>query len=75
MLPSFEYFFTGENGELSKKTVYFFLGKAVYKHVTISNEHVDYAWLEYEDAYEKLTYDNAKELLKDANNFLLKNIL
>ncbi|KKP25959.1 MAG: NUDIX hydrolase [candidate division TM6 bacterium GW2011_GWF2_30_66] len=72
---SFEYFFTGENGELSKKTVYFFLGKAVYKHVTISNEHVDYAWLEYEDAYEKLTYDNAKELLKDANNFLLKNIL
>jgi len=71
---SFEYFFT-QDGELAKKTVYFFLGKAVYKHVTISFEHVDYAWLEYEDAYERVTYDNAKELLKEANKFLIKNIL
>jgi hypothetical protein len=59
---------------LLKKTVYFFLGKAVYKHVTISFEHSDYAWLEYDDAYELLTYDNAKELLKEANKFLSKNI-
>jgi bis(5'-nucleosidyl)-tetraphosphatase len=71
---SFEYFFRDHDGQLAKKKVYFFVGKAVYKHVTISFEHADYAWFEYEDAYEKLTYDNAKELLKEANKFLSKTI-
>lgn len=72
---SFEYFFQDYDGQLAKKKVYFFLGKSSSKHVTISNEHVDYAWCEYEDALEKLTYDNAKELLKEAQEFLEKNIL
>lgn len=70
---SFEYFFQ-DGGELAKKQVYFFLGKSGSKKVTISNEHVGYAWLEFEDAINRLTYDNAKNILKDANNFVLKNI-
>lgn len=69
---SFEYFFKDQDGELAKKTVYFFVGKAVYKHVTISDEHVDFVWLEYKEAYKMLTYDNAKELLQEANKFVLK---
>ena len=69
---SFEYFFKDYDGELAKKTVYFFVGKAVYKHVTISKEHVDFAWLEYDDAYDRLTYDNAKLVLEEANKFLAK---
>ncbi|MBI2775338.1 NUDIX domain-containing protein [Candidatus Dependentiae bacterium] len=71
---SFEYFFkNSKTGELILKTVYFFIGKVNTKKVTLSHEHVGYEWLPYKEAVEKLTYPNAKELLKNMEQFLNKS--
>ena len=68
---SFEYFFKNtKTHELINKTVYFFVGQAVTKQVTLSHEHIGYEWLEYNQALEKITYKNAKELLKKVHTFL-----
>jgi len=69
---SFEYFFKDNDGDLAKKKVYFFIGKTKSKKVALSHEHTDFAWLELDDALQKLTYDNAKTLLKKADAFLKK---
>jgi len=69
---SFEYFFKEKDGDLAKKTVYFFVGRTRSKKVRLSDEHVGFEWLEYEQAIEKLTYDNARKLLEKANKFLQK---
>ena len=68
---SFEYWHRlPKTKELAHKTVYFFVGEASSANVTLSHEHIDFAWLPYEDALEKLTYDNAKEVLKRAHVFI-----
>lgn len=64
---SFVYFFRDKEGILIKKEVYFFTGQASSVKITLSFEHIDHAWLTFEDAIKKLTYDNAKELLKMLN--------
>ncbi|MFC1842871.1 bis(5'-nucleosyl)-tetraphosphatase [Candidatus Dependentiae bacterium] len=69
---SFEYFFKDKEGELAKKKAYFFVGKSKTKHVALSHEHVGFEWLSYDDAIQKLTYDNAKELLGKVKKFLDK---
>lgn len=69
----FDYFFKHpETGELTKKTVYFFVGRSNTKNVTLSFEHIGYTWLPFKQALEQLTYDNAKELLKKVEKFLNK---
>lgn len=52
------------------KFVAFFLGKTASKKVIISWEHQGYAWLSFEEAYTRLTYANAKEILKKADQFI-----
>jgi bis(5'-nucleosidyl)-tetraphosphatase len=66
-----QYFFTGLDSKKTKKTVYFFTGYALTTDVNLSDEHTDFAWLPYKDALEKLTYDNAKKILKKANDYNL----
>lgn len=39
--------------------------------VTLSSEHQAFVWLPYEQALEKLTYDNAKAILQKAHRFIL----
>jgi len=56
--------------KLSNKQVIFFLGETDEKDVKISDEHLHYYWLLYDDALEKLTFENAKSLLKSAKNLL-----
>ena len=63
------YFFK-QNGELIKKTVYFFVGLAEGDTITLSNEHIGYEWLPYEKAIERLSFDNAKEVVARAEKFL-----
>jgi|TARA_B110000438_G_scaffold5641_1_gene5641 8-oxo-dGTP pyrophosphatase MutT (NUDIX family) len=48
------------------KEVIFFLASTVEKKVRLSHEHIDYAWLDFEEALVKLTYDNARNILKKA---------
>lgn len=74
-----KYFFRrsyGLEGEARKKApwvfklVVFCLAKTQTKKIKISDEHDDFVWLSFEDAFKKLTYKNAKELLKRADAFL-----
>lgn len=59
-----------KNGERSNKQVVFFLGKTLLKNVKLSHEHHDYFWLPYDAAFNKLTFNNAKNLLKKAKKIL-----
>lgn len=54
-------------GELIQKEVVFFLAKTKTHTVNVSHEHLDYTWLDYEHALEKVTYQNAKNILSKAN--------
>jgi len=55
------------------KIVTFLLAETKEKEVKISWEHTGYKWLPYEKALEQLTFKNAKEILKKANDFLEKS--
>ena len=57
------------NGDLIQKKVIFFLAKTNTSKISLSHEHKDFVWLEYEDAMEKITFQNAKKILAKANNF------
>ncbi|MGF1634601.1 MAG: bis(5'-nucleosyl)-tetraphosphatase [Phycisphaerae bacterium] len=52
------------------KTVVFYVGRTDMQSVRISDEHVGYDWLPYEEALERLTFDNARNLLRKAHGFL-----
>jgi bis(5'-nucleosidyl)-tetraphosphatase len=58
------------NGKPSLKQVVYFVGKTESHEVTISHEHQGFIWLPYGKAYEKLTFDNAKNLIEKAENFM-----
>ncbi|EKD63929.1 MAG: NUDIX hydrolase [uncultured bacterium] len=60
-----EYFYY-RDGEKSFKRVVFFLGRVKGGEVKVSHEHIGYEWLNYAKAYERLTFQSAKELLDKA---------
>jgi len=64
-----EYFFVFE-GKKIFKIVNFRLALTKTKEIVLSDEHNDFAWLPYEEAYAALSFDNAKQVLKKANEFL-----
>lgn len=66
-----KYFFKFK-GKNVFKIVTFLLAEAKEKEVKISWEHIGYKWLPYEEAIERLTFKNAKEILKKANQYLDK---
>jgi bis(5'-nucleosidyl)-tetraphosphatase len=66
-----EYHYRRANG-LSHKQVVFFLAKSETQQVLISHEHSDFAWLTWQQAQSKLTFDNARNVLRDADVFLSK---
>ena len=57
-------------GELINKTVVFYLAKTKTEQVKLSFEHTGFEWIPYDKAMEKLTFKNAKEILKKVNEFL-----
>ncbi|MEK6907036.1 MAG: NUDIX domain-containing protein [Nanoarchaeota archaeon] len=68
-------FFFREKGELISKEVVYFLAKTNNEKVKLSFEHLNYSWLNYNEALEKLTFKNVKEVLKKANNFLNNSLI
>ncbi len=64
-----EYFYKLK-GRTIFKTVVFFLAETKAKEIKLSQEHIGFAWLTYEDTLKRLTFENAKEVLKKANEFL-----
>jgi bis(5'-nucleosidyl)-tetraphosphatase len=76
MLPGFAkeitYFFKHRKHGLIRKEVIFFLASVKSKKVRISNEHVGYAFLPFAEALERVKYPTAKQVLRDANEYLEK---
>jgi 8-oxo-dGTP pyrophosphatase MutT (NUDIX family) len=66
-----EYDFQYE-GELIHKNVILYLAKTSAEKITISHEHQDFIWLDFKNALEKLTYQNAKLVLSKANKLLIE---
>ena len=73
ILPGFRetisYFYRRKGDTISKEVV-FYLAETKKENVRISHEHVGFEWLGFKDAYEKITYDNSKNVLGKANSFL-----
>ncbi|MFA4983363.1 MAG: bis(5'-nucleosyl)-tetraphosphatase [Candidatus Micrarchaeia archaeon] len=64
------YSFRHNTGEMADKKVAFFLARASGKQVRLSDEHIGFAWLPYEAARKKATYENARALLEKAEKSL-----
>ena len=67
----FKYFYKLKHENIFK-IVTFFLTETKTKKIKISFEHVGSKWLLYKEALEQLTFQNAKDILKKANQFLTK---
>jgi bis(5'-nucleosidyl)-tetraphosphatase len=57
---------------LVNKEVVLFLARTKTRDVTISHEHIGFAWKDYDEAMKQLTYKNAKSLLEAAAQFMMK---
>jgi 8-oxo-dGTP pyrophosphatase MutT (NUDIX family) len=64
-------FYSPKKGQVHK-TVTYFLGRTRSEAVKVSEEHEGFAWLGYEEALERLTYENAREMLRAAHEALMK---
>lgn len=64
-----EYYYR-RDGQMVHKVVMFLLAESKSRDVKISFEHEGFTWLHYPDAVMKLTFRNAKSILKDAEDFL-----
>jgi len=65
------YFFTSAGQTIYKQVVYF-LVQVTSSTVKLSYEHAEYTWLDYDEALEKLTFKNARDVLRKAQEFLQK---
>ncbi len=52
------------------KKVHFYLVEAISGEVELSHEHKNYAWLPFEAAYNKLTFDNGRRIITQAHEYL-----
>jgi 8-oxo-dGTP pyrophosphatase MutT (NUDIX family) len=62
------YMFRSPKKGLITKTVTYFLGRTNAEKITLSDEHSGHAWLPFEEAMTRLTYDNAREVLQAAHD-------
>jgi bis(5'-nucleosidyl)-tetraphosphatase len=60
---------------LIQKEVIFYLAITNTKEITLSNEHIGYAWKDYMEAMNQLTYKSAQDLLKEVKMFLETNAI
>ena len=65
---NYDYNFTFK-GQKIHKYVNCYLIRSNTRDVKISYEHEDYVWLPFHKALKRLTYNNAKRLLKKADGF------
>ncbi len=68
-----EYYYRRQ-GDTVRKEVIFYLMETSTESITISFEHIGSTWLDYQHAMEKLTFKNAKEVLKKADVFLKSSL-
>lgn len=65
------YFFRKGQDKISK-SVKFFLEKTDEKRIRISDEHMGYEWLGYEDIMKKVKYNDVKELMPGVFEYIRK---
>ena len=59
-------------GETIEKEAVFFLSKLRSGEVRLSAEHIDFKWLKLEEAVKRVKFENARKLLRDADESLSK---
>ena len=64
------YFYRRRGRTVSKEVIFYLLKNLGDEQVTISGEHIGYEWLPYHEALKRLTYKNAKETLRKAEEYL-----
>jgi len=62
-------FYSPKKGHV-RKTVTYFVGQTRKREVRVSDEHEGFAWLPYEEALGKLTYGNARDMLRWAERLV-----
>ncbi|MGN6709253.1 MAG: bis(5'-nucleosyl)-tetraphosphatase [Candidatus Nitrosocosmicus sp.] len=60
-----------KRSKLVNKSVIYYIVETMSNKVILSFEHVDFSWLNFNDALNKLSFDNSKKVLKNANELLL----
>jgi 8-oxo-dGTP pyrophosphatase MutT (NUDIX family) len=71
---SISYFYRRQGLTVSKEVVFYLIESQTEK-VKLSFEHINFMWLDYQAAMEKLTFKNAKETLQKAQTYLQKKRL
>ena len=66
------YEFGGEGSRAKSKKVTFMLAKTAQIKTRLSREHIGARWVPYKRAEQMLTFENAKKMLKSANEYLEK---
>ncbi len=59
-----------KNDELAHKKVIFFLGETEKEAIQISEEHQGYDWVAFDEAKERVTFQNARKLLTKSRAYL-----
>ena len=63
-----------KKSKLINKTVIYYLAETKSNKVVLSFEHVNFAWLNFNSALNKLSFENSKKVLKNAKEFLSNNV-
>lgn len=61
-----------KKSRLINKSVIYYLAETKSKQVVLSFEHINFEWQSFEQALQKLSFENSKRVLRMANQFLLK---
>lgn len=67
------YYYKRKNFLVSKEVIYF-LAKTSNWDVVLSKEHIGYIWESYSLASNIITYENSRNILRQAFNFINQNI-
>ena len=74
-IPGFDekirYFYKRQKKTIAKE-VEFLLAETKSQKVMLSFEHTGFEWLSYDEASERITFRNSKDILKKAEGFLIK---
>ena len=57
-------------GSVVPKQVYWYIAETSELEVTLSHEHTNYLWLDFEEAEEQLTFEQEKDILRSAREHL-----
>ncbi len=74
-LPNFRekiFWFYKKEGRTIYKEAIFYLAETKTEEVELSEEHIDFKWLPFEQAMDLITFPNGKKVLQKANDFLNK---